>query len=87
MIRKINVTAEHNELVLKNTKGDHVIIPARNRSWVQKKLQEGCHDCIDKLVESLPVANEYTRNGAASQPNKKGAFPMAFQKILESFKK
>lgn len=71
MIRKINVTAEHNELVLKNAKGDHVIIPAKNRAWVKKKLQEGCHDCIDKLVESLPVAKEYAEDGTVVPAKKK----------------
>jgi hypothetical protein len=60
---KFTVEAENNELVLKNSSGDHVIIPAKNRSWVQKKLQEGCHDCIDRLVESLPVAKEYAAKG------------------------
>jgi hypothetical protein len=60
---KFTVKAESNELVLKNAKGDHVIIPAKNRTWVQKKLQEGCHDCIDKLVESLPIASEYAAEG------------------------
>lgn len=60
---KFTVKAENNELVLKNTNGDHVIIPAKNRAWVQKKLQEGCHDCIDKLVESLPIASEYAAEG------------------------
>lgn len=68
---KFTVEAENNELVLKNTKGDHVIIPAKNRAWVQKKLQEGCHDCIDKLVESLPVAKEYAGDGTVVPAKKK----------------
>jgi hypothetical protein len=68
---KFTVEAESNELILKNAKGDHVIIPAKNRAWVKKKLQEGCHDCIDKLVESLPVAKEYAAEGTVVPAKKK----------------
>lgn len=68
---KFTVEAEHNELVLKNNHGDHVIIPAKNRAWVQRKLQEGCHDCIDRLVESLPIAKEYAGDGTIIPAKKK----------------
>ncbi len=63
MYKNINVEAEHNELILENSHGDKVIIPANKRNWVQQKIREGCHDCIDSLVEILPIASNYAGDG------------------------
>jgi len=63
MYKNIKVEAEHNELILENSHGDKVIIPANKRNWVKQKLSEGCHNCIDSLVETLPVADEYAQDG------------------------
>jgi hypothetical protein len=64
MYKNIKVEAEHNELILENSHGDTVIVPANKRSWVKQKLSEGCHDCIDSLVETLPVASQYAQDGS-----------------------
>lgn len=71
MYKNINVEAEHNELILENSNGDKVIIPANKRNWVKQKLSEGCHGCIDSLVETLPVASQYAQDGSVYPPNKK----------------
>ena len=63
MYKNIKVEAEHNELILENSHGDKVIIPANKRDWVKQKLSEGCHNCIDSLVETLPVAADYAEDG------------------------
>jgi len=72
MIKTLNVEAEHNELVLKNNHGDYVIIPADKRDWVKTKLAEGCNPCIDSLVESLPIMDDYAEDGTVvpSEPEK-----------------
>ena len=64
MYKNIKVEAEHNELILENSNGDKVIIPANKRNWVKQKLSEGCHGCIDSLVETLPVASQYAQDGS-----------------------
>jgi len=64
MYKNINVEAEHNELILENSNGDKVIIPANKRNWVKQKLSDGCHSCIDSLVETLPVASQYAQDGS-----------------------
>jgi len=64
MKQNINVEAENLELILENTHGDKVIIPANKRNWVKQKLSEGCHGCIDGLVETLPVASQYAEDGS-----------------------
>ena len=63
MIKNIKVEAEHNELILENSHGDKVIIPASKREWVKAKLAEGCHDCIDGLVAKLPTLKRYAEGG------------------------
>jgi hypothetical protein len=64
MFKNITVEAEQNELILKNKKGDYVIIPANKRNWVTAKLKEKCHTCIDSLVETLPIASQYAEFGS-----------------------
>ena len=64
MFKNISIEAEHNELILENSHGDKVIIPANKRNWVKQKLSEGCHSCIDSLVETLPVMEDYAQDGS-----------------------
>jgi len=45
---------EGDEMAIFSTKGVMAIIPKNKVNWVKKKLNEGCHECIDSLVESLP---------------------------------
>lgn len=64
MFKNITVEAEQNELILKNKKGDYVIIPANKRNWVTAKLKQDCHTCIDSFVETLPIASQYAEFGS-----------------------
>jgi hypothetical protein len=70
MYKSVSVEAESDELILKNKHGDHVIIPSNKRKWVQKKLDEGCHKCIDALVETLPVSSQYAEEGGLYEKDK-----------------
>lgn len=70
MYKSVSVEAESDELILKNKHGDHVIIPSNKRKWVQKKLDEGCHKCIDALVETLPVSSQYAEDGGLYEKDK-----------------
>ena len=64
MKQNINIEAEGNELVLKNKANDYVIIPKKYRKEVQDMIKEGCHGCIDALVETLPVMEDYAQDGS-----------------------
>lgn len=64
MKQNINIEAEGNELILKNKAGDYVIIPKKYRLEVQDMIKENCHSCIDKLVETLPVMEDYAQDGS-----------------------
>lgn len=70
MYKSVSVEAESDELILKNKHGDHVIIPSNKRKWVQKKLDEGCHKCIDALVETLPISSQYAEEGGLYEEDK-----------------
>jgi len=66
-----NIEVEGGEIAILNSHGDLAIIPKDKRDWVKQKLSEGCHDCIDSLVETLPVASDYAQDGSVYPPNKK----------------
>jgi hypothetical protein len=63
MNKSVNIEAEGNELILKNQAGDHVIIPKKYRVEVQDMIKEGCYGCIDHLVSTLPVMENYAEDG------------------------
>src|SRR5574343_201095 len=60
----IQVEAEGGELIIRNGNSDYVIIPKKYRLEVQDMIKENCHDCIDKLVETLPVMEDYAQDGS-----------------------
>ena len=64
MKQNIKIEAEGSELVLKNKAGDYVIIPKKYRTEVQDMLKDGCHGCIDNLVDTLPVMEDYAEDGS-----------------------
>lgn len=64
MKNNIVINAENNELVLRNKVGDYVIIPKKHRTEVLGMLKDGCHSCIDSLVETLPVMEDYAQDGS-----------------------
>jgi len=66
-----NIEVEDGEIAIRNSHGDLAIIPKDKRNWVKQKLSEGCHSCIDSLVETLPVASQYAQDGSVYPPNKK----------------
>lgn len=71
MKQNINIEAEGSELVLKNKAGDYVIIPKKYRTEVQGMIKDGCYSCIDSLVETLPMMEDYAQDGSVYPPNKK----------------
>lgn len=63
MKNNIIIEAENNELILKNSHDDYVIIPKKYRIEVQDMIKDGCYGCIDALVETLPVMADYAEDG------------------------
>ncbi len=63
MKQNINIEAEGGELIIRNSNSDYVIIPKKYRLEVQDMIKENCHGCIDKIVETLPVMEDYAKDG------------------------
>lgn len=57
----INIKAEKGELIIKNSNGDYAIIPSKYRREVEDMIENKCFSCIDKLVETLPLIENYTK--------------------------
>jgi len=72
MKNSLNVEAEGGELVIRNKNNDYAIIPKEMRSEVLNLMKKGCYDCIDKIVNTLPTANNYAEDGTII-PFKTGA--------------
>lgn len=70
-MKNLKIEVEDKELFLVNEASDKVIIPVNKAKWVKQKLSEGCHSCIDSLVETLPVASQYAQDGSLYPPNTK----------------
>jgi len=59
----MKVTAEGGELILENETGDVAIIPKKYRLEVMGMIEDGCYECIDNLVSTLPVMEDYAQDG------------------------
>ena len=70
MKQNINIEVEGSELILKNKAGDYVIIPKKYRTEVQDMIKDGCHGCIDNLVNTLPTLSDYAKDGTIIPKNK-----------------
>jgi hypothetical protein len=48
------IEVEGDEMAIFSTTGIMAIVPKNKVNWVKKKLNEGCHECIDSFIETLP---------------------------------
>lgn len=78
-----NIEVEGGEIAILNSHGDLAIIPKDRRNWVKQKLSEGCHNCIDSLVETLPIASQYAQDGTLL-PNNTGKL-MNYDKNTDTY--
>jgi hypothetical protein len=70
MKKNMNIEAEGGELVISNDKGDFAIIPKKHRLEVQGMIDDGCFNCIDNYVETLPLIEDYAEDGSLILKNK-----------------
>ncbi len=49
-----HIEVEGSEIAVVSSTGAFAIIPKRRVAWVKKKLDEGCHTCLDAYIEKLP---------------------------------
>ncbi len=58
------IEVEGGELSLKNSFGDIVIIPKKDRLDIEEMIKNKCWGCIDVFVEGLPVMEDYAQDGS-----------------------
>ena len=56
--RKIEV--EGGELLLRSAEGHYAVIPAKYRREVLDMLEDGCEDCLNNLISTLPKEKDIT---------------------------
>jgi len=61
-MKQINV--EGNELALKNSNGDIVIVPKKDRTKVEQFIKTECWGCVDNYVSGLPKMSNYAKDGS-----------------------
>lgn len=57
------VEVEGKEIALRNSHGDIVIIPKKDRERIQDLINTKCWDCIDSYVSGLPTLSDYAQDG------------------------
>lgn len=50
-----HIEVEGGEIAIRNKNGDIAIIPKGNKKWVERKIKEGCHSCVDNFIKKLPT--------------------------------
>lgn len=63
MMKGKKIEAEGEELILKNEAGDYAIIPKKYRAEAMDMLRGGNHACLDGLIGTLPISEEYAEDG------------------------
>jgi len=62
-MNKQNIEVEGGELLLMSKEGHYAIIPAKHRQKVTDMLKEGCNDCINSYIQTLPKDSDYAEDG------------------------
>ena len=63
-MKKQNIEVEGGELLLESNEGHYAIIPAKDRQKVMKMANDGCDDCINKYIQTLPKHSDYAEDGS-----------------------
>lgn len=63
MAKNLKIEVESGEIAIRNSYGDIAIIPKDKAAYVRERLSAGCFECIDKVVEELPLMENYAEDG------------------------
>ena len=64
-----NIEVEGGELVLRSAEGHYAIIPAKHRLEVQGMIDDGCEDCLNNYIQTLPKEKDYAEDGTLIDPD------------------
>jgi len=62
-MKKTAVEVEGGELLLMSDEGHYAVIPSKHRREIEDMVNEGCTDCINNYIQSLPQEADYAEDG------------------------
>lgn len=62
-MNKTNIEVEGGELLLMSDEGHYAVIPAKHRQEVMDMVKDGCDNCINSYIQSLPKESDYAEDG------------------------
>lgn len=57
------VEVEGGELLIMSKEGHYAVIPAKHRQEVMDMINEGCDDCVNSYIQTLPKDSDYAEDG------------------------
>ena len=62
-MKKKNIEVEGGELLIQSKEGHYAVIPAKHRQEVMDMVKDGCDDCINSYIQTLPKYSDYAEDG------------------------
>ena len=63
-MKKQNIEVEGGEILLMSKEGHYAVIPAKHRQEVMDMVKDGCDDCINNYIQTLPKDSDYAEDGS-----------------------
>ena len=63
-MKKQNIEVEGGELLIQSKEGHYAVIPAKHRQEVMDMVKDGCDDCINAYIQTLPKEADYAPDGS-----------------------
>ena len=63
-MKKQNIEVEGGELLIQSKEGHYAVIPAKHRQEVMDMVKDGCDDCINAYIQTLPKDSDYAEDGS-----------------------
>ena len=62
-MKKQNIEVEGGELLIQSKEGHYAVIPSKHRREVMDMVNDGCDDCINAFIQTLPQESDYAEDG------------------------
>ena len=70
-MKKQNIEVEGGEILLMSKEGHYAVIPAKHRQEIMDMVKDGCDDCINNYIQTLPKDSDYAEDGTLIPDDKK----------------
>lgn len=70
-MKKQNIEVEGGELLIMSDEGHYAVIPSKHRQEVIDMVKDGCDDCINNYIQTLPRDSDYAEDGSLIPDDKR----------------